>query len=251
MDRYIDRLQKRIAGDGSTERQILLLKIIHEFENAPNFGAKYSADASSEPQRWIARIGALLARAGLEHKIAFGSVQQTMVSYWTLSRESFRQKLLAAAEEIKLELELDGRENIGQVYGPQRQHDFLCDLKEIILSAQESVLIVDPYFDGQAFETFAPLQGNCFMRILCSKYARNVAGHILAFEAQYERKPELRTSRDLHDRLIIVDGSDCWITGGSVKDGGKKPTYLIPLQPIISSKKIRIYEDLWQQAAPV
>ncbi len=252
MNENIDRLQKRLMGDGPAEKQVLLLKLLHEFESAPDFGRQYIADASSEPQRWIARIGALLSRVGIEHKIAFQVTKNSMVQYWSVARESFRQQLLAAAEEIKLELELDGHENIGQVYGPRRQYDFLRDLKEIILGSQKEVFVVDPYFDGQAFETYlGPLGGGCSIRVLSSRYMNDVAGHVAAFSAQYTLKPELRKSDDLHDRLVIIDGTDCWIVGGSIKDAGKKPTYLVPLQPSISPTKICIYESIWQQATPV
>ncbi len=252
MNDNLERLQKRLMGDGPAEKQVLLLKLLHEFETAPDFGKQYLADANSEPQRWIARIGALLARAGIEHKIAFQTTQHTMVQYWSVAREPLRQKLLAAAEEIKLELELDGHEDIGQVYGPQRQYDFLRDLKEIILGAQKEVFVIDPYFDGTAFSTYlGPLGSNCLIRVLCSKYSSDVAGHVAAFGAQYEICPELRKSGNLHDRLVIIDGSDCWIVGGSIKDAGKKPTYLVPLQPSISPTKISIYESIWKQATPV
>ncbi len=251
MNNNLDRLQKQLLGDGPAEKQVLLLKLLHEFETAPHFGEKYVADADSAPQRWIARIGALLARVGIEHKIKFQSTRQTSVQFWSVTREPFRQQLLAAAEEIKLALELDGHEDIGQVYGSQQQYDFLRDLKEIILGAQTEVYVVDPYFDGQAFETYlSPLGSGCSIRILCSRYSSDVAGHVTAFAAQHKVNPELRKSQNLHDRLVIIDSSDCWIVGGSIKDAGKKPTYLVPLQPNIAPTKIDIYEALWREAKP-
>ncbi|WP_132310915.1 hypothetical protein [Martelella mediterranea] len=228
------------------------MKILHEIETAPDFGEMYIADATSAPQQWIARIGALLARLGIEHKLAFNNQKSITVRYWALSRESFRQLLVAAAEEIKLELELEGHEHIGEVYESQRQYDFLKDLSEIISAAQTSVFVVDPYFDGATFQTyFTSIGGRCEIKVLCGRYANDVAGHLSAFKAQYGREPLLRKSRDLHDRLVIVDGNDCWIVGGSIKDAGKKPTYLVPLQPTIATTKIAIYEDLWKQAVPV
>ena len=249
MDNNLDRIQKQLMGDGPAEKQVLLLKLLHEFETAPQFGEKYLHDADSEPQRWIARIGALLTRVGMAQEVRFRTARLTTVKYWSVAREQLRQQLLAAAEEIKLALELDGSEDIGQVYGPQHQYDFLRDLKEIVLGAQKEVFVVDPYFDGQAFETYlGPLGNSCSIRILCSRYSSDVAGHIAAFSAQHGGSPELRKSQDLHDRLVIIDRSDCWIVGGSIKDAGKKPTYLVPLHPSIAGTKISICEDLWQQA---
>jgi hypothetical protein len=252
MDQQLNRFQKRVLGDGPAERQVLLLKLLHEFEIAPTFGNKYVADANSEQQRWIARIGALLSRVGIEQKISFKTTQATSVQYWAVARERLRQQLLAAAEEIRLELELDGHEQIGQVYQAQQQYDFLRDLREIISGAHSEIFVVDPYFDGVAFDTYlGPLGDSCAIRVLCSRYSGEVAGHSRAFEAQYSVKPELRKSGKLHDRLVILDGLDCWIVGGSIKDAGKSPTYLVPLQPSIAPTKIQIYEGLWQQADPI
>lgn len=252
MNNELARLQKKLAGDGPAERQILLMKLLYEFENAPDFGDNYIADASSPPQQWIARVGALLARVGMEYKIAFRTSKGTSVQFWKIAREPMRQYLLAAAEEIKLELELDGHEEIGQVYEAQQQYDFLRDLKEIILGAQDEVFIVDPYFDGSAFDTYlGKLGSNCKIRVLCGKSSSEVVGHVRAFNAQFGVMPELRKTKEIHDRLVILDSSDCWIVGGSIKDAAKKPTYLVPLQPSIAPTKIGIYEALWQKSQSV
>ena len=238
-----------LRGDGPAERQILLMKLVHEFENAPEFGPKYVADASSEQQRWIARLGALMSRVSLEHSVSFKASAATSVQYWGVSRESFRKNALAAIEELKLELELEGRDQIGHVYDSNHQFDFLRDLKGVIGKAGTDLMVVDPYFDGGAFQTYLESrQGSGTIRILCGRYAKDVAGHMAAFSGQTGTSPELRQSRDLHDRLVIVDRSDCWIVGGSIKDAGKKPTYLVPLQPSIALQKIGIYETVWQNA---
>ncbi|MCR9140371.1 MAG: hypothetical protein NXI27_30710 [Alphaproteobacteria bacterium] len=247
-----ERTLKKLQGDGPAERQILLMKLLYEFDNAPEFGTDYIADANSPQQQWIARIRALLSRVGVEYKIKFQQSRLTEIQFWTVTREPMRQQLLAAAEEIKLELELDGHEDVGQVYDAHQQYDFLRDLRDIILGAKTEVFVVDPYFDGGAFETYlGPVGNSCSIRVLCSKYSSDVAGHVDAFKGQYSTAPELRKSKDIHDRLVILDRSDCWIVGGSIKDAGKKPTYLVPLQPSIAPTKIEIYETLWHKSQTV
>jgi hypothetical protein len=59
---------------------------------------------------------------------------------------------------------------------------------------------------------------------------------------------EVRHSKEIHDRIIVVDGEDCWLIGASIKDGGKKPTYLIPLSTIVAPRKLEIYGDMWDWA---
>lgn len=248
----LSRIQKKIVGDGPAERQILLMKLMHEFESAPDFGDKYISDASSPPQQWIARVGALLAKAGIEHKCEFQSAKRTSVQFWGVAREPMRQIILAAAEEIKLELELDGQEEIGKVYDAKHQYDFLRDFNEILTGAHQEIFVVDPYFDGDAFDTYlSGIVDSCNIRILGGKYSGNVAGRIEAYKAQFGKAPKLRKSKEIHDRLVILDKTDCWIVGGSIKDAGKKPTYLVPLQPNVAPAKIEIYEALWNRAQEV
>src|SRR6056297_3182462 len=121
------------------------MKLLHEFKHAPDFGSTYVADAGSPQQRWIARVGALLCRAGIEYQVSFKSTRTMTARYWAYSREELRRQLMALAEDISLELELEGHEEIGQAYEAQRQYDFLRDLREIILGATQEVFAVDPY----------------------------------------------------------------------------------------------------------
>lgn len=62
-------------------------------------------------------------------------------------------------------------------------------------------------------------------------------------KAQFQTNIELRRSKELHDRLIFVDQDVAWIMGGSIKDAGKKATYLIPVATPIAVVKREIYAD--------
>jgi len=239
-------------NNGAAEKQVLLLKLQHEFETAPEFGQTYVAEADSAPQKWLARVGALLSRVSYTHGFRFQTSLNTSVQYWALTREGVRRQLSAAVEELRLELELDGRDDLGQVYGHNQHYDFLRDLEEIIQSAHSEVFVIDPYFNGQAFATYlGPVGARSSIRVLCSRYSNEVAGHIAAFQAQHGTHLALRKSRDLHDRLVVIDHQDCWVVGGSIKDAGKNPTYLVPLPPKIGAKKIEIYEGIWSKGTSI
>ncbi|GAB5509316.1 MAG: hypothetical protein Rhims3KO_07170 [Hyphomicrobiales bacterium] len=249
---YLQQLQKNIAGDGPAERQILLLKLVYEFENAPDFGDNYISDASSPAQQWISRVGALLSRSGLSHAVTFKSLRGTSTQFWALSRESFRQAMSEVIEEIKLELELEGRQEIGQVYEAGKEYNFFSDLKGIVEDASSDLFLVDAYFDAAAFQAYLSTSKNGrSIRILCGRYAADLAACVSAFTAQTGEKVELRRSSSIHDRVIFLDKSDCWIVGASIKDAGKKPTYLIPFAPQLTQEKLAIYEDIWSLATPV
>jgi hypothetical protein len=73
-----------------------------------------------------------------------------------------------------------------------------------------------------------------------------------AFRQQHTANLSVRTSRELHDRLVIVDRSHCWVLGASIKDAAeKKPTYLAPLPPEIVRAKLALYEGIWGNAQAI
>ena len=87
--------------------------------------------------------------------------------------------------------------------------------------------------------------------ILAGAYSGDTKTHADKHSQQHGSTIHLRQSDELHDRLIIIDGADCWITGGSVKDAGKKATYLIPIAPQIASVKLGIYVEIWSRSNPL
>ena len=60
---------------------------------------------------------------------------------------------------------------------------------------------------------------------------------------------ELRSSKDVHDRVAFADDR-CWVICQSIKDAAKKkPTYIVEHSSATSMKGI--YEAIWTSAAVV
>jgi len=57
---------------------------------------------------------------------------------------------------------------------------------------------------------------------------------------------EVRQSKDCHDRLFFID-NECWVMGQSVKDAGKKPTYLVKIEAYDLFREV--FNDLWKNAS--
>jgi hypothetical protein len=49
-----------------------------------------------------------------------------------------------------------------------------------------------------------------------------------AFNAQFSSGPplELRTSKKLHDRFVVLDDADCYHFGTSIKDAARKNAFM-------------------------
>lgn len=246
MTDQLQRMMKKLEGDGPIEKHILLLKLTEALENAPGFGDKPIMDAASPQRQWLSKVGALLSRLSIERKVQFKSSFNTLVQFWKPAIVQIQGQILDAIEEIKLELELEDRTEIGSAYAPGDVYRFFADLKEVINSAESEVMIVDPYFNGEAFDAYlASANTDLDIKILADRYSKDINAYIEKHASQFQTQIELKRSKELHDRIIFIDHDVAWIMGGSIKDAGKKATYLIPLQTPIALAKKQIYQDIW------
>ena len=79
---------------------------------------------------------------------AFG----TAAKVWAINQ--IKGQVMDAIEALKLDLELEGRGDIGNVYAAGEVYKLFSDLKEIIGAATKEILLVDPYFNGEAFDDY-------------------------------------------------------------------------------------------------
>ncbi len=250
MNQDLARLQKKVMGDGPIEKHIILLKMVECLNTDIEFGDKPILEANTPQRKWLSEAGALLRRLGIQEQVEFKAAMSTAASYWKPTINSIQGQLSDAIEAIKLELELDGRTEIGSVYHLGDVYKFFADLKDIIKSAQSRITIIDPYFDGSAFNDYlGAVSNNVAVKILASKYIDEVKNYAEKHKSQFGSDIELRKSKELHDRIIIIDSNECWIVGGSIKDAGKKATYLIPLSPSLAEQKVLIYNDIWNNSS--
>ena len=252
MSDRLQRMMKKIEGDGPIEKHIILLKLTEALENAPEFGEKPSFDPGAPQRQWLSQVGALLSRLGIDKKVRYQSAFNTLAKYWKWAIVQIQGQVLDAIEELKLELELDDRSDIGSAYAPGDVYRFFKDLKEVIRSASSNVMIVDPYFNGDAFDAYlSTVSSELEVQILADRYSEEVSAYIEKHKAQFGTKLKLRRSKELHDRIIFIDNDVAWIMGGSIKDAGKKATYLIPLQTQLSLAKHKIYSEIWNRASEI
>lgn len=252
LTRALEKQSKEMAGPTPVELHILLLKLKEALENAPEFGDKPILEAGTPQRQWLAEVGALLSKLGFEKSILFKASFGTLAQYWAPAITQIKGQVLDAVEEIKLDLELDGRADIGNAYAPGEVYKFFKDLKAVINSAEGEILIVDPYFNGEAFDAYlANTQAPLSIGILADRYSKDINSYVKKHIAEYGSEIELRSSKELHDRIIFIDADSAWVMGGSIKDAGKKATYLIPLPTPLAMTKKAIYTEIWGRANKV
>jgi hypothetical protein len=141
-------------------------------------------------------------------------------------------------------------EDIKGVYEPGQDYDFYRDLSSFFAATVQEIFIIDAYLAEDFFNLYvSKVDGTATVRILSKKIGINV--ETVAKKYASSRPLELRTTADVHDRMVFFDQRG-WVTGQSIKDAArKKPTYLVELgEPLLTVAR-NIYNQIWATAAVV
>ena len=91
-----------------------------------------------------------------------------------------------------------------------------------ILNARRSILLIDSWVDLATLELLSKKSKGVTVEIVISSRGNKLkAGDINTFNAQYGGLT-VRTSKNFHDRFLIVDDKELYLIGASLKDLGKK-----------------------------
>lgn len=159
----------------------------------------------------------------------------------TAQCEALLKSLIAELNLFLPQAEMKGAYEAGEEY------DFYRDLSSLIALAESDILIVDAYIDDRMFDLYlSKVPAGANVRILSSKISGNTEAVARMYAAG--KRLLLRTSKEIHDRSLFVDGR-VWVIGQSLKDAARtKPTYIIETQePLVSSIR-NTYEALWSSA---
>jgi hypothetical protein len=103
----------------------------------------------------------------------------------------------------------------GQIYDA---YSFVSDL---IRSARKSIVLIDNYVDDTVLTLLTKRNPEVQMKVYTGKISKQLLLDIEKHNAQYETI-HLKEFKRSHDRFLIIDNSDIYHFGASLKDLGKK-----------------------------
>jgi hypothetical protein len=186
------------------------------------------------------------ASGGITMSLTGTRPQQRQANFELRVRE-YDALLRGLIEVLRLQLP---EEEIKGVYEPGDQYGFYRDLSSLIATATQEIFIVDAYLDEKVFNLYVDkVPGSATVRILSNNIGANV--ETVAKMYATNRSLTLRSSADVHDRMLFIDQRG-WVIGQSIKDAArKKPTYLIELEEPSLSTERDIHNRIWAAATIV
>lgn len=140
-----------------------------------------------------------------------------------LNLENDIKELKSEVGEIKEKMFLEPvKERLffeGQFYDA---YEFISSL---IDGAKKNIVIIDPYFDREAFKFLKGASVGTRIDIFCSNKTKLSRDDIAEFEKQYHKLNVIKND-SVHDRFIFIDGQKAYSVGSSLNHLGRK-TFLV------------------------
>jgi len=101
--------------------------------------------------------------------------------------------------------------------------DAFTSIREIIKEAKDSIVLIDGYVNADTLAFFPGKDPMIKLRILTDKKSLGAEFQraINLYNKQYENL-QIETSKNFHDRFIIIDNNQFYHIGASIKDAGNK-----------------------------
>lgn len=109
------------------------------------------------------------------------------------------------------------------VYFAGQHFDALLKFNDIISKATNEIILIDNYLNEKILELLASKNRNVRCRVLTieKSLSQTLKTFIEAFNKQHNNL-EVKTTAVFHDRFVVLDQSDFYHFGASLKDAGNK-----------------------------
>ncbi|MDY0122411.1 MAG: RhuM family protein [Sulfurimonas sp.] len=101
-----------------------------------------------------------------------------------------------------------------------QMYDAYAFINDLLKSAKNEVVLIDNYIDDTVFTLFSKYQ-NLKITIYTQSINKQLRLDFQKYNSQYQNI-ELREFKKAHDRFLIIDNTEVYHIGGSLKDLGKK-----------------------------
>jgi len=231
------------------EPAALLAELRALADDVPDFGA--FAPTSRVHHQWLGKVHALIKQCDPSEARTVSNNMGLVAS--SLFRDGGVSTIVGILHRVIARLDAEAPQHLDRMFGPGAVYDFFKALCELLASANQTILIVDPYLDEQIFDAYlGSVSQNVSVRLLAGSRSPSLKSASTKFVAQSKMSIEARISVAIHDRVLFPDDWSCWVLGQSIKDAARtKPTYLAPLDHDTAKLKKAVYKGIWNAASAI
>ena len=175
-------------------------------------GYKVNSKKATKFRQWATKV----LKEYIYHGYAINSQKITVDRFMHLEEDvnSLRQEVKSLKEE-KNQIQLtQGVFYKGQIY------DAYVLINDILKSAKQEVVLIDNYIDDTVLTLFSKYP-NLHYTIITKSTSKQLKLDINKYNTQYNNLT-IKLSKNYHDRFLILDHSEAYHIGASLKDLGKK-----------------------------
>ena len=182
-------------------------------------------------EQGIAMLSAVLRseiaiKVSIEIMNAFVEMRRMLISNASLFHrlDKIELKQLEADqkfEEIFKALESDKLHSEKGIFYNGQVFDAYAFVSDIIRSAKSSIILLDNYVDDTVLTLLGKRNDNVTVTIYTKSISNQLRLDLQRYNSQYP-PIEVELFSDAHDRFLIIDGTELYHIGASLKDLGKK-----------------------------
>jgi hypothetical protein len=242
------------------EAQALYVRLGHLIANVP--AGLADGDLNTERLQWLAMAYTLVSKLNLTFDAAEIKYESARLhrSFSPETRENAVTAIVAAVHRALAVAELAAPVTAQGAFIPAgNPFDAHGAFAKVLGGVKSEFLLVDPYMDDKALVEYAVLAPEGItIRLLSDQKGRkpSLTPAIPKWRAQYgtKRPLEARITAPgaLHDRLIIVDGTQVWVLTQSTNAfATRSPASIIRVDDETAKLKVDAYSSIWAAAQPI
>ena len=219
---------------------------------------KYGETLTDSEQRWLGRVASVLSASGRTLSLVEFRAARNCIGTIRQDRNTLLQPIYDVLSELELQVPAALQ---GSFIPPGDTWNGYAALVQLVQRDCTSLLIVDPYLSADVFLNFtAHTRAKNGTRLLSLQMAQYHAGLVAAAQrwdadpisSQHPVQARYAPAKSLHDRHIIIDGSEVWNISQSMKDIAKNSAASVTRNNThLSDAKAQHYEDLWNQSTTI
>ncbi|MGD6964552.1 hypothetical protein ACQCVB_20325 [Fictibacillus phosphorivorans] len=120
-------------------------------------------------------------------------------------------------------------------------------VKDIFSKSLKSIQIIDPYIDDTLFTLLKEINKDIKINVITDKFQGD--SKLLFEKFKKERgNIEIQTTKNNHDRYVIIDRKFVYLFGSSINSLGNKSTTIVPIEnESVKNTIIKYFDDSWKE----